>query len=278
MTYNDLCTEVAALGFESEIESQERLLTAARRALRMIFTERPLYDTATLYKSRITSAVKIDSLLHKGGYTDTVSYNAKAYSFKTSGVGSYKICEDGEERIYAFSGSGIVHRGFLHGEGELVFVGEYCYTVYDLRIFDEIYGASTDDIPVQSGYTEYDLSRFTQNFLSLASAPANEYGSAIPDSSVCGKIMRIPDEYSGKIHVRYKKAPSDISESSEEEIALPDGCEHLLPLLTAAFVWLDDDAEKAQYYMSLYKEAMAAVKYYERPHIDNSYHTADRWA
>lgn len=278
MTYNDLCTEVAALGFENEIESQAGLKTAANRALRMIFTEHPLYDTVTLYKPDITPTVRIDSLLHKGADTDTIPYNAKAYSFKTHGSGSYKICESGEEQIFSFTGNGKVHRGFLHGEGKLVFVGEYCYTVYDLRIFEDIFGGTVDDIPVQNGYTEYDLTRYAEKFLCAASLPEREDGAPISESSVFGKIMKIPDAYSGKIHLRYKKAPTDINESSDEEIAMPHGCEHLLPLLTAAFVWLDDDAEKAQYYMSLYKEAMAAVKYYERPLVDNSYRTTDGWA
>ena len=64
-----------------------------------------------------------------------------------------------------------------------------------------------------------------------------------------------------------KDAPLDI----------PSGAAHLLSLLVAAFIWLDDDAEKAQYYMALYRDGLAAYKYRQLSQRDKKYHT-NGWA
>jgi hypothetical protein len=51
----------------------------------------------------------------------------------------------------------------------------------------------------------------------------------------------------------------------------------MLPLLTAAFMWLDDDAGKAQYYMSLYRDLVANTKRYSSNKIDTVYRV-NGWA
>ncbi len=278
MTYKDLCTEIAALGFETEIDSDERMLTAVNRALMLIYTERPTYERICIFKPAVSTTAKIGDFSHKGGETDSFSYKARAYSFKTCGRGKYKICEGEKEEIFEFSQNSALHRGFLHGEGRIDFVGEYSFSVYDFALFDEIYGDSPEDIPTLSEYSEYTIRDFAPDFLSFVSAPTDEHGISIANAEVRGGIMRIPDGYSGKINLVYKKAPKKLFGNPDDDIFVPDGCEHLLPLLAASYVWLDDDPEKSQYYMSLYREAMSAVKYYDRSHIDNSYHVTDGWA
>ena len=278
MTYKDLCAEIAALGFETEIDSEERMLTAVNRALMLIYTERPTYERISIFKPGITPVTKIGDFSHKGGDTDSFSYNARAYSFKTCGTGKYKICEGEKEEIFEFSQNSTLHRGFLHGKGTIEFFGEYSFSVYDLVLFDEIYGASPEDIPALSGYTEYKIRDIAPDFLSCVYAPTDEHGISIVNATVRGGIMRIPDAYHGRINLVYKKAPRNMMGNPDDEVTVPVGCEHLLALLAASYVWLDDDPEKSQYYMSLYREAMSAVKYYDRAHIDNSYHVTDGWA
>ena len=278
MTYKDLCAEILALGFETELDSEERILTAVNRALMLIYTERPTYERTSLFKPGIFSSFKIADFSHKGGETDSFSYKARAYSFKTSGTGKYKICEGGKEEIFEFSQNYVLHRGFLHGDGRIDFVGEYSFSVYDFVFFGEIYGSSPEDIPTLSGYTEYKIRNFAPDFLAFVYPPTDENGTSIKNAEVRGGILRIPDEYCGKINLIYKKAPKTLLGNPNDVVDVPDGCEHLLPLLSASYVWLDDDPEKSQYYMSLYREAMSAVKYYDRAHIDNSYHVTDGWA
>ena len=278
MTYKELCAEITALGFETEIDSQERLLSSINRALMMIYTERPLYANISIFKPPITQASKIADFTHRGGKTDSFSYNARAFSFRTSGIGKYNISEGEKEQMFEFSQNSELHRGFLHGIGRIDFVGDYSFSVFDFAFFDEIYGESYENIPTLSGYTEYNLINFADDFMAFVFQPTDENGKNIAGASVRGGIMKIPDSYVGKINLIYKKAPKKLLGNTDEEIVLPDGCEHLLALLSASYVWLDDDPDKAQYYMSLYREAMSAVKYYDRSHIDNSYHITNGWA
>lgn len=278
MTYKDLCADIACLGFESELDSPERVLHAVNRALMIIYTERPMYATLTINKPAVSPSAKINDFSHKGGASEVFYYNARAYSFKTSGIGKYKITEGETEKIFAFSQNEELHRGFLHGEGRIEFIGEYTFSVFDFILLDEIYSQSTDDIPTASEYMEYRIKDYAEDFLSFVSVPTDANGLCIKDASVKGGIMKIPNSYFGKINLVYKTAPVKMDGNPDMTVILPDGCEHLLALLSASYVWLDDDAEKAQYYLNLYREAMSAVKYYDRAILDNSYHITNGWA
>ena len=147
MTYNELCADITALGFETEIDSRERTLSAINRALLTIYTERPLYSSVSIYKPHVNPASRIEHFCHKGGEVDSFSYNAKAYSFTTSGIGQYKIIEGEKEEVYEFSQNSELHRGFLHGDGRIEFHGQYSYSVFDFLLFDEIYGEDLESIP-----------------------------------------------------------------------------------------------------------------------------------
>lgn len=278
MTYNDLCAEVCALGFEPEIESEDRLLFATRRAMNIIFTERPLYKTLTLSKPKMIPSLKIECIEHSGGVTDTVSASAKAYSFITCGSGSYTVTDSFEKRTYFFNANEKLHRGFLRGDGKIEFTGDYFYTVYNIALFDELYGQNEKDIPLLDGFYEYDVKEYTNDFLSYVSMPEDENGHPITGASVSGNIISIPTEYCGRVLLKYKSAPTLIQGHENENLILPDGCEYLLPLLVAAYVWLDDDTDKAEYYMMLYRDGMAAVKAYNRVGVDTAYIVKDRWA
>ena len=279
MTYKDLCGEITALGFETELESEERVLSAVNRALMTIFTERPLYKKLTLFKKQLSPILKTDTVNHVGGKDVTVEYKgARSYSFKTSGTGRCVITEDGTAVTVDFSENAELHRGFLHGDGALRFTGEYSYTVYDITLFGEIFSEKTEDIPALSDFRDYDMSKYCGDFLGFVSAPTDECGMAIEGALLEGCVMSIPEAYSGKINLTYKSAPKKLTGNLDEEIPLPLGCEHLPALLASAYVWLDDDSDKAQYYMTLYREAMSAVKYYGREKIDSKYYDVNGWA
>ena len=278
LTYNDLCAEILSLGFESETDSPERILSAAERALRVIFTECPLYETVSIYKNGISPVSNIPVIRHKGGETNSVKYKAKAYAFKTSGTGSYKVCEGEEESEFDFSGKMQLHRGFLHGDGEIKFLGDYSFSVFDFSLYDELYGPSPDDIPIPDEHTAYDILDYTDSFLCFKSLPSDEYGNVIQGSSVMESVVKIPSGYTGKITVTYKRAPQKLSGSPDEKIVLPRGCEHLLALLSASYVWLDDSPDMARYYRTLYQESLAAIRYNGRREIDPSYQNVNGWA
>ena len=279
LTYKDLCNEITALGFETELESEERVLKAANRALMTIFTERPLYKKLTMFKSKLTPTIQIRTVSHVGGEDITIKYEgAKSYSFTTYGTGRCFVQGGSPIKTVDFSEEGEIHRGFLNGSGFLRFVGEYSYTVLDLAIFSETFSEKAEDIPTLSDFREYEMKKCCSDFLAFISPPTDEYGMTIEGATLKGGIMSIPESYSGKINLVYKSAPQKLTGNLDEEIILPSGCEHLPALLASAYVWLDDEDDKAQYYMSLYREAMSAVKYYDRESFDNKYYNVNGWA
>ncbi len=278
MTYNELRSEVCALGFEPDIESEERLLFATNRAMNIIFTERPLYKTLSLSKPQMLPVFKTDSIEHKGSETLSLDVCGKSYSFITSGTGGYTVQDSYGTEAHEFSANEKVHKGFLHGNAKIEFFGEYFYTVYSFAVFDELYGESENDIPLLDGFYEYDVKQHAPDFLSYISSPEDELGNSIPGAEVSAGTMSIPTDYFGRIFLKYKAAPKPIGKNGDESLVLPDGCEHLLPLLVSAYVWLDDDTDKAEYYMMLYRDGMAAVRAYNRSAIDSEYTVKDGWA
>lgn len=278
MNYSDLCREVRALGFENDIEIGESLLFSARRAIKTIYNEYPIYKTAELYQNPILTSQRIKRMYHSAGEEYKIQFNAKSYSFITSGIGKYIISDLSGIREYHFSGTKAEHKGFLYGNGEIVFCGDFFYTVYDFVLFSQIYGPDERDIPSSSRHVEYELKRHFNDFLVPVSMPTDASGCEIPNSYVDDDILKIPIEYSGKIVFIYKKSPAWLSGEPDEEIELPNKCEHLFPLLVASYFWLDDDSEKSEYYHSLYKEGMSSAIVSGTSHVNNSYKTTNGWA
>ena len=109
--------------------------------------------------------------------------------------------------------------------------------------------------------------------------PKNELGRDIAGASVHANTLSVPSDYCGRIRVKYRKSIPDINpDEPDSPIDLPEEYHSLLPLLTASYVWLDDDADKAQYYMSLYREGMSALKIYANTEINPSYVDVVGWA
>lgn len=77
----------------------------------------------------------------------------------------------------------------------------------------------------------------------------------------------ISSNYDGNYRIFYIKAhdpvTSDIIDSSsdiaQEDIPLPRKVHHLVPLLTAYFVWLEDDPSKATQYYNLYEQMRGEI-------------------
>ena len=277
MTYNELRAEILALGFEGETENEERLLFAAQRALNLIFTERPLYKTLEIYQNPKFPSTSIPNFVHKGNEARIFPTSSRAYSLMTHGKGTLKIRDAKGEEIIDFEGDTEL-RGFLHGDGEMEFIGDFIYTVTDFSLYDDLYGDEITDIPSPKNMTEYDLKRHAPDYLSAISAPKAKDERIIRKASVDGAVMKIPSSYVGYICLDYKSRAPRLSGDGEEEVCFPEGCEHLIPLLSAAYFWLDDDSEKAEYYMSLYREALVSVKLYTRSQSDNTYTVTNGWA
>ncbi len=276
LRYKDLIRETAALGFESVVEEEDAMLFAARRALMTLYTDRAVFSTAR-FRKRAFPNVPVRNIEHMGGTTVSVSFSARAMSFKSYGIGECIIYDGSGERRIRLVGECEVRR-FLFGDGHVEFTGVYAYSICDLAFFPEITSAHEEDIPLHRGYAEYDMSALTNDFLSFVGMPYAPSSEEIRGSRLIGHIARLPESYGGDVLIDYRVAPIMPTGDPEEEIYTPPGSSQLLPLLTAAYVWLDDDAEKSQYYMSLYRDGMAALNVYSRASVSGAYKNVTGWA
>ncbi len=83
-------------------------------------------------------------------------------------------------------------------------------------------------------------------------------GIPVSGAHVSGTTLTLPKDTSGPLTLHYHRAPAVLTDdmSEEEAVDVPRSCEHLLALLTASYLWLDDEAERSQYYLSMYRDGM----------------------
>ena len=278
MTLNEIRDDVAALGFEGEIALSSAFTSALQRALGTVYTERGVYARLRLYQSMPRPSVYVDTIEHVGGECDTVALCCRSYSFEVFGDGYCTIRDDDGERTINFSGDGRRVSGRCTLNAVISFEGEFRYTVCHLSGFSEAF-PTDEEIPICNVAVEYPLYKIAGGMLSVVGCAKDGRGVAIKGAEISSGVLRVPYGYRGEINVTYRKRPPEVyTDTPDAELDIDPECSHLLALLTAAYVWLDDDPDKAQYYMSLYRDGMAAVKLYGGMRTSTEYHDVTGWA
>ena len=69
------------------------------------------------------------------------------------------------------------------------------------------------------------------------------------------------DDYAGMFRIYYNKQCTDITSTTSDAFVpeLPNKVHHLIPLLAAYYLWLDDDAAKAAQYYNMYETELALI-------------------
>ena len=132
----------------------------------------------------------------------------------------------------------------------------------------ELSGADIKDIPVYARNTTYDIASLTSDFMSFVCPPiadAKRGRAFVLNQDYFiegeGKIL-IPASVKGVFDICYNRKPREVtSEGMEtgETIDLNDELCAILPNLVASYIWVDDEPDKAQYYLSLYREQVAEI-------------------
>ena len=70
-------------------------------------------------------------------------------------------------------------------------------------------------------------------------------------------IVMKADDYKGSFRVYYYKEPTKVTTETDDSFVfdIPLGVHHLIPLLAAYYLWLDDDERKATMYKNDYDDA-----------------------
>ena len=151
--------------------------------------------------------------------------------------------------------------------------------MYNLSVFECLPGDTEESIPYYRERVEYRISDYAPDFLSLAELPTDGRAERIECAELCGDTLILPYSFSGEVNLKYRSAPPTISnDDADKEIAIPREFLHLVSLLAASYVWLDDDTEKSQYYYSLYRDGIAGVKLYGTRCLNTEYKDVLRWA
>ena len=275
MTLNELKTEVSALGFEPGKDGDPILLSAANRALSMICAEVPTLKALHAPVAPCTPSYYIAALHHARGERIELTLSGRAYSFWISGGGSFTEISDDGNRTQQFDTKISNFRGFINGNTKLIFDGVGDYDVLGLSVFDSVRGKELEDIPT-SHENRIDPDELVDDFFAFIEPPRDSKGEFIPGARLEGRYAILPTDYHGVVTLNYESRPKTIT-GSTTSIDISPSAEHLLPILTAYFVWLDDEAELAESYLRLYRSMLATLKRNSR--TDSAeYNDTLRWA
>ena len=289
MKVQELYKQVAALGFEDSLETsaRNRFYYTANRALLQISAVRPVVKSIVL-KHRPLNNLLTDSNAERevNGSLVFEAVGAKAYYFEFEGSGSADIKYwNGEEWISIVGeiplayGDNHIKKGILKTETEtftsdkvrIIFDNSagYILRVKNVALYGEIYSDNTELIPNNEDYIRYDLGALVDDFNGLHVPLMRDDGSFVKVGEgydvESNRVVLIPRENTGVFRALYKHKPKAIDFSydpinNEAEIDLDDDLVSLMPLLVASYLWLDEEPEKAQYYLTLYREGVNLIK------------------
>jgi hypothetical protein len=278
MTLNDIKNDVAALGFESEINIDNAFIGATNRALYQIFTEKPSERVMRIHPNIPSPVLFRKEISSRTATGREIKALGKAFAFRSFGQGSVEIVDELGKRVISFEKENELVRGFIKGEASFCFVDGFCYTVYDFSIYSELTSDKIDDVVPYSQTVFFDPKKYDERFIGFSSYPYDDEGRLIEKTVIDSRGLGIKLPFSNAININYRVRPSTVSaDLTDTEIDIPTGCEHLLALLVAHYIWLDDDFNKANHYLSLYRDGMNAVKYYSKDHKSARYYT-NGWA
>ena len=248
MTYDNIKHDVLSLGFTDTLEDEGQFLLALNRAQNLLANEFPKKKTLLLSrayrkpKATFTDALtqKISLKIGEGiAFLYRLSDGAVCFGNKvlplTEGAGTYKFIAERD--------------GIFTLEGDA--------TMFAIAIYDE--GTPLSLCEVDLPYAEYEIGRYDRGVRRISLPPTTTDGAVIPGAEIEGLTVRIPREFQGIFLVKYEKSPSEITKEGEE-IEVEERLFPLFSLLVCAYLWLEDEPERAQYYMALYREGRERMR------------------
>lgn len=287
MTISELYKQVAQLGFEDSLEDSDRFYYAANRALLQVNKIRPAISHYLINHKPLTNLVAESTFSPQEKTEDLIfeATNAKSYYFEADGNGvalieKYNYETDNWSIVLSIELSStrtfMPYKGFIKEGGSFVsglirlrFTGEYLYSVKNVAMYQYLFSENRQDIPAYEPYTRYDIKKLVTDFIALCSPPIKEADTnsvlnqdyEVEDNSV----LLFPYENKGIYKVLYERLPKTIENTGNpsndnNSIDLDAELCSLMPVLIAAYVWIDDEPQKSEYYMNLYRERAAEIE------------------
>ena len=242
---------MAAKSFYFEVQGEGRYTVGLKHVVKSVDEEGKTTLTETLYKDN-GEGEEVTF-----GEDNTKKFVTVKGFIKYNGAFIDKLMENNTEDSY------------YTGEAVIIFEGEYDYTIRNLAMYDKVYSSSINDIVPYGKSVGYTVSELVDDFEKFATPPIAPNGQHLyKDYYVENDTIYLPENNAGVYEINYlhKVAliplDTDISAASTSEtpIDLADDLAALLPNLIAAYVWLDDETEKSQYYLNLYLQRAEQIK------------------
>ena len=292
MTTKELYDSVAQLGFETDLEDLERFYLVANKAILQVNRIKPATSIYKLNHFPLENRIAentFEPVCKDEEALFFVAENVKSYYFECNGNGQMIIekSTDGETwqaigsvDLVSVDGRFNSYKGFiLDGDAQvsglvrLRFIGDFIYYVQNVAMFSSLKSADVKDIPVYAEYVTYDIASLTSDFMSFVCPPIVDAmrgeGFVLNENyfvEEVGKLL-IPASAKGVFNICYNRKPKALDSADSEmagTIDLPDELCAILPNLIASYIWVDDEPEKAQYYLSLYREQVAEIMQKEK--------------
>ncbi len=261
MTLRELSSEICALGFDSYTKPDVPLIFAVKRALTAIYGELRITSKTKLHVTARTPSSKVARLHHTGGGVETLPLSGKAYAMTASGSGCITVFDGANSSNIKFNSDAKLIKGFLKYGGKAVFSGDSSFDVYNIVTYDEAFGDDIASIPEGDAPIRINVRERVRDFLGFTSPALDADGKPIASAVLDDGTVTVPASYEGEINVKYRRLPDFPSLAElDAQIDIPREYEILLPLLTAFYVLLDEDKEKAEIYKSSYLEMLNCIK------------------
>jgi hypothetical protein len=157
-------------------------------------------------------------------------------------------------------------QGFT-GNVLITFKGDYTYTVRNLAMYGKVYSSKVSDIAPFGYRIGYKLSEYVNDFGKLDTPPIINDKQLTSGYSIESDTIYLPNDKLGIYTFNYLHKvelidlAADFTMGSDPiNIDLEEDLAALLPNLIAAYVWLDDEADKSQYYYNLYLQRAEQIK------------------
>ena len=267
MTYESLKNEVVALGFEQSTDNEDFLLFAVNRAQQLIGTDFPIEENVTLYQAPTEPRI-----LYREAPATLSLGTAYALSLRTYGGGTVTVQNAEKTQRYPLDSNLLFFQIQIPKDSLVTLSG----MLFDVAIYEDIY-KNPSEIPVYYDMIPYELDKLLPGFICLTDDVRDEQGRIIDGTLTEGSLLLIPRSRRGQMRLRYRRRERPIT-PEEDTVDIHASAEVLLPLLSASYLWLEDEPEKAQYYMSLYREGVARLHAQERKSMHTGYGDVLGWA
>lgn len=247
----DLMSTVCALGFTSEPADETAFFHAANLALSRLRTLIPLRRTV-----RISATAPKPSMYRERGENFTLhSPRGICYCFEYVGSLTLTVTHGSEvfkeELVNKTAKYAVISRVFeKNAPLTLELSGDGAHQVINACIYDRL--SVSGNAERYSEYVSYDM-RNEEGFLAVLRVEGGEY-------SLHGSEIRFPIREAGEYTVEYSYRPLPLSpDSMGEKLGIDPSLSEAAALLVAYYVWMDDDAAKAENYRAEYDIAVREI-------------------